>query len=569
MLGSQLSPSIPSLETKKANDSKRSWGVVFLVLAVLALYAYVFTHAGSLIGLPLPKDAAASAGIEVEDVFDKDRNVKTSLWMDKAHEFRNNDGEMLAYYVLAAGAFLLAYFLPVAWKRDVLCLWTIGMVPILYGWRSLAYVLFAHFTTYLVFHPDKRRYPWAAALPGAALAFALGSDALSFGGFLFFLPSACLLAYRYVLRPLIEHERAGRILRACTANSLLFVLVIGGLLEGFGPYHGGVALGLLLFFAHWMRLILYYVDYENDLVPKDLSLRRYLATFLHPGEIVSWFIAVFPQGYAYTESVHLSEEKNRVALGGVKLLLIALVFMALGDWFTFRIAEFVGRYGMEVYWGDIRILIQYYVEGDRPGQHEVLLTSLLELARFTFFWAGVSHFKIGIWRICGFNVAPNFDKWMLSTDLLTLWRRYTFHYREFLVRAFYYPVFFRLSGWPLKLRVSAAIFAAAGAGNMIWGHAAERVLFRGAVVENLTFHFRRWPYFALLAGAIALTQLYMMWRKGKRKPWTPGPRILWDIGAAYLVIQFFALLHVFAWPPGEATFWDLWKIFLSGFGLRF
>jgi D-alanyl-lipoteichoic acid acyltransferase DltB (MBOAT superfamily) len=79
-----------------------------------------------------------------------------------------------------------------------------------------------------------------------------------------------------------------------------------------------------------------------------------------------------------------------------------------------------------------------FISGDDTGT-----TTLIALMKWTFSWGGVMHFKVGLWRVCGYKIDPYFNFPWLSTNLVALWSRFTFHYREFLVRAFYYPVFFR------------------------------------------------------------------------------------------------------------------------------
>ncbi len=563
MLGLPPRPELIDEQRRLSHDQHRV-SVVLAVLGVLALYAYLFTHAGALLGLPLPAQLCQKAGLEWADIFDKGQNVQSSLWMNRAHEFGNNDEEMLAYYLLLTAAFLWSYFLPVRYKRDALSFWTLVMVAVLYGWRSLAYFLAAHLTTYLVFHPDKRDRPWLAAMPGLLLGLALG-EGLALPALLVVLPAVGFFLYVWI-RPGLERPRLGPLVRAGAAHSILITFVVGSSLCGLLGTEGFPSLGLLLFLAHWMRLILYQVDYENGWVPRNLPLQGYLAHFLCPGMLTNWFTAIESQGYAYTESAFLAEDKNRIALSGVKLMLVGLVFMALGDWFTSRLVDLAGSLGIDAFSADIRAMSKHYAQGGSLITASVLLTSFLHLLKWTFFWAGVAHFKIGVWRICGFRMAAHFNLWLASTDLLTLWRRYTFHYRQFLVSAFYYPVFFRLAHWPVKLRIAAAIFAAAGVGNLVWGHACERVLYAGLSFENLTHFNRRWPYFVLLSAGITATYFYQMGRRAKRETWTRRT-FAWDIACAVVTIQFYALLHVFAWSADQATLWDRWKMFLIGFGL--
>jgi hypothetical protein len=197
----------------------------------------------------------------------------------------------------------------------------------------------------------------------------------------------------------------------------------------------------------------------------------------------------------------------------------------------------------------------------------VLWTSLLDTAGWSLAWVGIVHFKVGIWRICGHDFDPYFNKPWLGTNLVTFWTRFVYHYREFLLRAFYYPVFFRLFRKHRRLRVVAATVAAAGLGNMVWGHLTEAAYYDGLRFEVFRDVGMTWPYYLLLAGGIAATELYLLKFKRRRRPWTPGPRLVTDVLAAYATLQFFSVIHVFLRPAAGSGTWDLLRLFLRAFGL--
>ena len=163
-------------------------------------------------------------------------------------------------------------------------------------------------------------------------------------------------------------------------------------------------------------------------------------------------------------------------------------------------------------------------------------------------------------------MAPYINRPWASTNLVTLWSRFTYHYREFLVRAFYYPVFFRFFKNRPYLRVFTATMAAAAVGNLVWGHVTERLYYRGMEWENLVYVLGTWPYFALLGLGISFTQLYLMWRKRVRKPWTLDRWLITDVIATYLTLQYFALIHIFARPASGSGIEDLARLFVRAFG---
>jgi hypothetical protein len=218
---------------------------------------------------------------------------------------------------------------------------------------------------------------------------------------------------------------------------------------------------------------------------------------------------------------------------------------------------------------DIEWLVRSHAAGLELGTGSVLLSTLLYQVGLLLIWGGALHFKVGLWRVMGYDVDPYFRFPFLATNLVSLWTRFTFHYREFLVRAFYYPVFFRLAGRKTWLRVSVATLAAVGVGNLVWGHVVELMYYDGMLFRNFAGMFRAWPYFLLLTLGITGTELWLLWkpRRLRRKPWTWGWRIGLDVAAAYVTIQFYSLLHIFLFPVAGAGFWDHVAVFLKGVGI--
>src|SRR5262249_3541449 len=117
-------------------------------------------------------------------------------------------------------------------------------------------------------------------------------------------------------------------------------------------------------------------------------------------------------------------------------------------------------------------------------------------------------------------------------------------------------------------RIFVATLAAAGVGNLVWGHVTEGLFYRGLRFESIVAVLRTWPYFALLGAAIAVTEIYLVGRRRSRKPWTPGPRLLLDVAAAYATLQFYALITIFARPAPGSTLGRLARLVLIGIGIH-
>ncbi len=560
-----------SVDKQLENNRHTRWGLVLAVLAVLLLYAYLFTHIADSFAIPRPAELAKQIGIDIKYVFDRDSNVGTDLHVIYTPPNKRDD-QRLILFAIVAGAFLCAYFLPLAYKRPSLVLWFLVAILIIYGIRASAGLLFAHLLIYLSFHPPPlKRSIWQGLLPGALACLAFMEKQASWLWLLLLLlifSAISLLLVRYLLLPLLQHERAAKIIRTLFVQSALIVVFISAIVEGLQGQTWTLPLGILLFFWHWERLIMYHVDFKDGLVPNDTSLPTYLSIFFSPGGLPNgnWGPSI-GLGYNYTQSRFLSVDKNKLIVSGLKLWGIALLYLVFADWFRFLIVGVFNDTGIPVFSGHLKTMSCAYVGSSDISSISVLMTTLLDLMRWLMMWGAIVHFKVGVWRMCGYDIDPFFNKPWLATNLVSFWPRFTFHYREFLVRAFYYPVFFRFFKKHTKTRVVFATVVAVGFGNMIWGHLTEGMFYDGMRFQNFGNVLETWPYFLFLTAGIALTELYLLQKKSRRKPWTRDRYFAMDVLCSYLTLQFFALIHIFAWPCQTATQGDNWLLFLKAFGI--
>jgi len=552
-------------EEREKNNGHNHF-VVLLVVAVFFIYIYLFTHAAQSVGLPLPEQLAEQSGVKIEHVFDADHNVDSNITISYTDRFGSNDDERLIFYLFGIGGFLLVYYLPVRFKQSTLAVWSIGMILILYGPEKTAGLVWSHLIVYLTLHPKKDSPLGWGAFAGLLWWAGFG------GGNIFCLPLAVvggLAIYRFILLPFIFSGRFTGVLRSCVTQFPTLSIMIGLLIETATGWSWEIPMGLFLAFWHWQRLILYHIDYKDGLVPAKLSFGRYLAVFFNPATIPSWNKeSMIGQGYAYLDNLFLCKDKNSIALDGVKLMLLALLYLVAGRWCVYFLADIFASFHLNVFDASIRQMTRYFSTGGEIGAFSILMTTMLNLVKWTVFYVSITHFKVGIWRICGYWVDPDFNKPWLATNLVVFWRRYTFHYREFLVRAFYYPLFFGSFRRHLKTRIFVATMAAACFGNLIWGHMTERVLYKGVELGSFDYFLQAWPYFIFLGVGISVTELYLLKKKSRRKPWTWGAGIIGDVIAVYLTIQYYALIHIFIFPAGEVSVWDLFRLFFAGIGIR-
>jgi hypothetical protein len=555
-------------EQRQQHDRHRSV-VVIATLLLLFVYMYLFTRVSAFIGLPSPKELADYLHITIPYIFDRELNVGTQLYVHHAREFAHIDDSLLILLLIVAVAFVSAYYLPLRYKQGSLAFWSILAVGLLYGQQAVAALLMAHLIVFLVFHPDDKQGLWLSAAAGLAGYLAFTTDSATTNlqiALLLLLPLLAMAGYRYVILRLLEHQRIAGVLRAVVIHAVILTIFINLIIDVLGGVGIMVPLGVMLFFFQWARLVMYHIDYQDGLVPGTLSLDRYLAVFLSPGVLPAWYWAVtIPQGYAYINSRFLCTDKNRIVIDGIKLLGIALLYLVFWLWAIRQLDQLFSNFGLEVNQTSTRVMIHRFTRGADIDTVSVLLTTLLDIVETVLVFVGVAHFKVGVWRICGYHIEPYFNKPWLATNLMAFWTRYGYYYREFLVRAFYYPVFFRFAKLPAVIRIMLASLAAAGLGNLIT-HLIKQNLQHGMHTESFSYVLSTWPYFLLLGLGIGVSMIFMRRRKHQRKPWTLDRWFIVDLLSVYVTIQYFALIHIFARPTEASSLTDLFMLFMLGLG---
>lgn len=159
----------------------------------------------------------------------------------------------------------------------------------------------------------------------------------------------------------------------------------------------------------------------------------------------------------------------RSQLAGLKLLLLAMLWVAVGGWMDGAALDSFGRPLTPPTggWSTAPPRLVDLLTGE-PDVAWLERWRLLyrELFRDTLSLAATGHVIVASLRLLGFNVFRNTYKPLLAESLLEFWNRYYFYFKEILVDFFFYPTYLRLRSAGLRLRLLASVFAAAFAGNM-------------------------------------------------------------------------------------------------------
>lgn len=270
--------------------------------------------------------------------------------------------------------------------------------------------------------------------------------------------------------------------------------------------------------------------------------------------------------YLSRHEAKTEEELARSHLAGIKLFILAGLWSVLAE--VMRGAVY----------GDAKSPVTKALSGwslgiphlgalighqDGVPLHLAWISLYAELILQVLRMAAEGHIIIGVLRMFGFNVFRNTYKPLLAETVVGFWNRYYYYFKELLSEFFFLPTFARrFKSWP-RLRLFAAVFAAAFVGNMYY-HVlmSETHLVEADAAALWNGYNSRLFYCLLLAAGIFLSMLREQRRAGSGV--APGPlrRVVKIAG----VWTFFAI--VFIWnAKGGADFSTRCEFFLSLFGL--
>ncbi|OGQ83485.1 MAG: hypothetical protein A3F90_03045 [Deltaproteobacteria bacterium RIFCSPLOWO2_12_FULL_60_19] len=243
---------------------------------------------------------------------------------------------------------------------------------------------------------------------------------------------------------------------------------------------------------------------------------------------------------------------------GAKFLIGALVF----SYPKSPLKPLLGDYGLGI--PRMRRILIGEVSAPLPI---VWLSLYLEMILETVDIAARGHRWIGILRLFGFNAFRNTYKPLLAVSVVDFWNRYYYYFKELLVEFFFFPTYVRYFRTRPKLRIFAAVFAAAFLGNM-YHHVlrADKILVAGEWAQLWARLNPRLVYCVLLALGIYVSMLRQQKKRGRAATAeTEATRLRKAIRIAG-VWTFFSIIYI--WDlKGNMTISTRFGFFLSLFGL--
>lgn len=176
------------------------------------------------------------------------------------------------------------------------------------------------------------------------------------------------------------------------------------------------------------RAIIYLHDIRHEKEKPPLVMRlNYF--FLFPNLVFPLFPVV---DYKSFISTYYNKPSNEIYQNGIRLMLIGVFHMILYRIIYIYFIPFLSDVN------DMSSFIQY------------LVFSYLLILRLS----GMFHLTLGILALFGMNLPKIFDHYFLANSFSDLWRRINIYWKDFMMKVFYYPIFFKIR----KIGMKTAIF---------------------------------------------------------------------------------------------------------------
>lgn len=363
------------------------------------------------------------------------------------------------------------------------------------------------------FLPMAYRLPFFVMLSVAGIVMIVGPrDAAFLFGFGLLLIGICHIPVAFWIR--------GALLLA--AGGLLAAMRVG-LIAGPWPKAIWPLLGSMFLF----RMIVYFYDLRHATAPTTLT-RSLAYFFMLPNVCFPLYPVVDYQTFCRN---YFDKDRQQIYHVGLRWLFRGIVQLLL-----YRIIY--EKYSIDFYHvanaGD---LFYYFV-----GLYLLYLRV-----------SGQFHVIVGILHLFGFNLPETNNKYYLSSSFTDFWRRINIYWKDFMMKIFFYPTFFKLRRIGVK---TATVIATCVVFFMTWLlHSMQWFWLRGYPL----FKLQDMLFYAILGGLVVLNSLWEIERGWKqpgcatlRGALATGLRTLATFAVICLIWSMWSTWSLSVW-------WELWR----------
>jgi hypothetical protein len=300
---------------------------------------------------------------------------------------------------------------------------------------------------------------------------------------------------------------------------------------------------------------------------------RFVDHFLYLWPVFGGTAVPYGKGYDHLSrhSAVSPEARARSQLAGLKLLVLAWLWEGVAIVIGGAVhadpgnpvTALLGGQGLVI--PRVHTLMQGAV-GEAAALPLRWISLILELITRTLEIAIEGHVIVGILRLLGFHVFRNTYKPLLAESIVEFWNRFHHYFKELLVEFFFLPTYLSYFKRHPRLRLFAAVFAAAGFGNLYFHLLTNfHMLLPLSASAAFALVLPRAFYSLLLALGVFVSMLREQRRRGVEAAAPAGwsLRRLRRIAGVWL---FFAIIHIWSVTPSEISFGERAAFFLSLFG---
>ena len=448
-----------------------------------------------------------------------------------------NISSIIKFFLYFYASFLTCYLAPIKYKKKLMILffWT-ALLYFFSFYYALAF-FFLILASYLLVHFENEYY-YFLLLIFVTVSFFLG---YTFGIkedpwiFLWF-PLSVISISLASKTHLINIPTA--IIRNIPAAMILFGVFIlrGRFFNSQGVLEKEVQIGLIFFLQYTLRSMFHSIDLRDGSISFKLSFVRYLEIFCLIPDFLMPGSAFHPgQGLSYLNKSFYEKNKNSLIYAGVKSSILGISYFVIIfplTWHIFKILSSALNYQYFTFVD----LYALYTKGTLFTFSNFALATVWEMLFMSYFLIGGLHFKVGLYRIFGFNIQSYTNYPWLATSLPDFWKRYGYHYAQLILKGFYLPAFLKLKPLSQKLRIYVSVFYACIVGHLLTYN--DLALYGVNMIQFVLY-----PFF--LAIGIAYSFNLNSSQLIKRKPWTMDRYFLLDLAKITFIIAFYSFVSIF------------------------